>query len=66
MELPIPTMITEIKITKIPDITVRKVLDETPFHSLKYKPQKLEVIMMVAMCKIHELAPLPNLLSPIP
>lgn len=56
----------ERRINPIPNKNVLNVALLTALHSFRYKPQKLAVNMMVAMCKIQELAPFPSLLSPMP
>lgn len=66
MEFPIPTKTTDRRMTTIPAVIVNLVFFTTPFHSLRYTPQRLAVKIMVDICKIQELAPFPNLLSPIP
>jgi hypothetical protein len=65
-ELPYPTNNTEIIIVITPINIVPNVFLLTPLHSCNVIPHKLEIIIMKAMCKIHELAPFPSLLSPIP
>ena len=65
-ELPYPTINTERIIVKIPITIVVRVFFETPFHSFRTKPHEFATKIMNAMCKIHELGPLPNLLSPMP
>ena len=66
IEFPIPTNTTDSMITAIPVVNVHFVLVETPFHSFRTIPHMLAVRIIVDMCRIHELAPLPSLLSPIP
>ena len=59
-------VITEAMITAIPTTIVITVFLLTPFHSFNRMPHIFATKMMNDMCRIHELAPLPILLSPIP
>jgi len=61
-----PTMHIDKMIVAIPAIIAVYVGLLTPFHSFKAIPQAFEIKIINAMCNIQELAPLPNLLSPMP
>ena len=66
IELPYPTTNTDRMMVSIPTVMVVFVFALTPFHYFKTIPHILATRMINAMCNIQELAPLPNLLSPMP
>src|SRR4029078_8668563 len=63
---PYPTSATDKIIVTTPMMMVVFVRGVTPFHSLSAKPHMFATSMMNAMWSIHELAPLPSLLSSMP
>src|SRR5690606_17475138 len=61
-----PTSRIERIITAIPLMMVMYVFLLTPFHSFKMTHHAVAMRIITAMCSIHDLAPFPSRLSPIP